>query len=153
MKLLYNFFIWLTEKVGLPIAGLFSSKLKKFTSGRKGLFLQIASTEVSKHQVIWFHAASLGEYEQGLPIMEAVKQRYPNYKLLVTFFSPSGYEVKKNKTFIAKEGNIFQEEINVADKAPVDEIKMNDLTKEQAKKSENKPERKKFILVISSTDN
>ncbi|HIO26741.1 MAG TPA: 3-deoxy-D-manno-octulosonic acid transferase [Flavobacteriaceae bacterium] len=98
MKLLYNFFIWLTEKVGLPIAGLFSGKLKKFTSGRKGLFQQIASREVSKHQVIWFHAASLGEYEQGLPIMEAVKQRYPNYKLLVTFFSPSGYEVKKNNS-------------------------------------------------------
>ena len=98
MKLLYNFFIWLTEKVGLPIAGLFSGKLKKFTSGRKGLFQQIASTEVSKHQVIWFHAASLGEYEQGLPIMEAVKQHYPNYKLLVTFFSPSGYEVKKNNS-------------------------------------------------------
>jgi len=58
-------------------------------------------------------------------------------------------ELKKNRTFIAKDGNTFEEEKNVAGKAPVDEIKMNDLTKEQAKKSENKPERKKFILVIS----
>ena len=98
MQLVYNFFIWLTEKIGLPIAGLFSAKLKNFTTGRKGLFQQIASTDIQKKKIIWFHAASLGEYEQGLPIMEELKKRYHNYKLLVTFFSPSGYEVRKNNS-------------------------------------------------------
>ena len=58
-------------------------------------------------------------------------------------------ELKKNRTFIAKEGNMFEEEKNVAGKAPVDEIKMNDFTIAETQKSENKPERKKFILVIS----
>ena len=58
-------------------------------------------------------------------------------------------ELKKNRTFIAKDGNTFEEEKNVAGKAPVDEIKMNDLTIEETQKSENKPERRKFILVIS----
>ena len=59
------------------------------------LFSTIRKTIKPSDQTIWFHAASLGEFEQGLPIMEALKQTHPSHKIVVSFFSPSGYEVKK----------------------------------------------------------
>ncbi len=65
-------------------------------AGRKGLIKKIAQTIDQGNQIIWFHAASLGEFEQGRPVMEAIRKDYPDYKLLVTFFSPSGYEIRKN---------------------------------------------------------
>jgi 3-deoxy-D-manno-octulosonic-acid transferase len=58
----------------------------------------LANKIQSSDKTIWFHAASLGEYEQGLPVIEAIKQQFPNHKIVVTFFSPSGYEVRKNNT-------------------------------------------------------
>ncbi|MGB2760371.1 MAG: glycosyltransferase N-terminal domain-containing protein [Maribacter stanieri] len=67
-----------------------------FVNGRKETFNLIKDTISKTDKVIWIHAASLGEYEQGLPVMEKLKLLYPNHKLLLTFFSPSGYEVKKN---------------------------------------------------------
>lgn len=98
MKLLYNLFIFLTEKIGLPIASIFSKKLQKFTQGRKQVFKELELEQFLEKNIIWFHAASLGEYEQGLPIMEEVIKAYPSYELLLTFFSPSGYEVKKHNS-------------------------------------------------------
>jgi 3-deoxy-D-manno-octulosonic-acid transferase len=77
----------------------FNDKIKRGLEGRKQS-LEIVKSKISKDdKVIWMHAASLGEYEQGLPVLEKLKEKYPNHKVLVTFFSPSGYEnvVKKNK--------------------------------------------------------
>ena len=80
----------------MPLIGLLSGKLKLFVNGRKHTF-RILKNEISQQDaIIWFHCASLGEYEQGVPVMEQLKNDYPDYKLLVTFFSPSGYEAKKN---------------------------------------------------------
>ncbi len=77
----------------------FNDKIKRGLEGRKQS-LEIVKSNISKDdKVLWMHAASLGEYEQGLPVLEKLKEKYPNHKVLVTFFSPSGYEnvLKKNK--------------------------------------------------------
>lgn len=79
-------------------ASLFSSKAKKRLLGQRRVFYflqeNLSSTHTDKY--IWFHAASLGEFEQGRPIMDALKISHPDYKIILTFFSPSGYEVRKN---------------------------------------------------------
>lgn len=75
---------------------LFHPKIKLFVAGRKLVFSTLENTISKNDKVIWVHVASLGEFEQGLPIIEKLKIEYPSYKILVTFFSPSGYEVKKN---------------------------------------------------------
>jgi len=81
---------------GIWIAQFFSTKLHSFVQGRKHTF-QILQAKISpSDKVIWFHCASLGEFEQGVPIMKAIRSEYPTHKILVSFFSPSGYEVKKN---------------------------------------------------------
>ncbi|TSE07138.1 3-deoxy-D-manno-octulosonic acid transferase [Aquimarina algiphila] len=77
---------------------MFSPKLKLFVEGRKNVFQIVDEKIFAEDRVLWFHCASLGEYEQGVPVMEELKKEYPNHKLLVTFFSPSGYEAKKNST-------------------------------------------------------
>lgn len=82
----------------LKILALFSKKLKLFVSGREETFTILEKSITKNDDVIWLHAASLGEFEQGRPILERIKKEYPNYKILLTFFSPSGYEVKKNTT-------------------------------------------------------
>ena len=69
-----------------------------FVKGRKDVFKTLQLKINEDDQTIWFHCASLGEYEQGLPIMESVKKKFPNHKLVLTFFSPSGYEIKKNSS-------------------------------------------------------
>lgn len=97
MLFLYNIFVHLSEFI-LKIMALFSPKIKLFVNGRKDVFKILARAINPKHQTIWFHAASLGEYEQGLPVMEKIKLQFPNHKIILTFFSPSGYEVRKNNT-------------------------------------------------------
>ena len=82
----------------LKLLALFSPKLKLFVDGRKDVFPTLKSKINSGDKVIWVHAASLGEYEQGIPVMEALKKEFPKHKLVVSFFSPSGYEVRKNNT-------------------------------------------------------
>jgi 3-deoxy-D-manno-octulosonic-acid transferase len=72
--------------------------MKLFVDGRKEVFSKIREKIKLSDKTIWFHAASLGEYEQGLPVIEKIKIQYPNHKIVVTFFSPSGYEVRKNNT-------------------------------------------------------
>ena len=98
MKLLYNISIFHLE-LAFKVLSWFNDKIKRGLEGRKQS-LEIVKSKISKDdKVIWMHAASLGEYEQGLPVLEKLKEKYPNHKVLVTFFSPSGYEnvVKKNK--------------------------------------------------------
>jgi len=82
----------------LKLIAHFKPKMKLFVTGRQKTF-SILETHLERNQkTIWMHAASLGEYEQGLPLLELLKQTYPNHKLVLSFFSPSGYEVKKDKT-------------------------------------------------------
>ncbi len=78
------------------IASSFNPKARKWINGRKQLFKQLKSGIGSEDKIIWFHASSLGEFEQGRPVIEAYKEKKPEYKILLTFFSPSGYEVRKN---------------------------------------------------------
>lgn len=94
MSFLYNILIFKIS-VLLKILALFNKKIKLFVEGRKETFSRLNSI-TSSDKVIWMHAASLGEFEQGRPIIEKIKSEYPNYKVVVTFFSPSGYEVRKN---------------------------------------------------------
>ncbi|HLF52123.1 MAG TPA: glycosyltransferase N-terminal domain-containing protein [Flavobacterium sp.] len=72
--------------------------MKLFVDGRKTIFTTLTEKIKSSDQTIWFHAASLGEYEQGLPVIEKIKERFPNHKIVLTFFSPSGFEVRKHNT-------------------------------------------------------
>ncbi|WP_310004116.1 glycosyltransferase N-terminal domain-containing protein [Flavobacterium granuli] len=97
MHFLYNLTTLFTQFL-LKIVALFSPKMKLFVDGRKDVFTILEQKISAKDQTIWFHAASLGEYEQGLPVIEKIKDKYPSHKIVVTFFSPSGYEVRKNNT-------------------------------------------------------
>lgn len=78
----------------LPIIALFNKKIQLFIEGRKQTLLKI--NELKNEETVWFHSASLGEFEQARPIIEELKSNFKHYKILVTFFSPSGYEVRKN---------------------------------------------------------
>ncbi len=95
MGFLYTIFISLFNTL-LPVIGLLSPKLKLFAVGRKGVLKTLEAALSSDDRTIWFHCASLGEYEQGVPVMEDLKKKYPDHKFVITFFSPSGYEVKKD---------------------------------------------------------
>ncbi len=95
MQLIYNLIIQIIAWL-LPLLALINPKMKLFVQGRKDVFDTLKEKITDQNQMIWFHVASLGEYEQGLPIMTAIKEKYPNHKLLLTFFSPSGFEVRKN---------------------------------------------------------
>lgn len=94
MNLLYNFFAHFAYFL-LKFYGLFHKKMKLFIQGRKKTFQKLSVIK-KEDKVIWFHTASLGEFEQAIPIIEKVKQNYSSYKIVVTFFSPSGYEIRKN---------------------------------------------------------
>ena len=98
MFLLYNIAIYLVGFL-LKIIAIFNKKISLFVSGRKAVFLELASKFSPNDDVVWFHCASLGEFEQGRPIIESFKFQYPNHKILVTFFSPSGYEIRKDYAF------------------------------------------------------
>jgi 3-deoxy-D-manno-octulosonic-acid transferase len=82
----------------LQIVAVFVPKIKLFVSGREGVFPTLKAKIKTEDKTIWFHASSLGEYEQGLPVIEKIKEKYPTHKIIVSFFSPSGYEVRKNNT-------------------------------------------------------
>jgi 3-deoxy-D-manno-octulosonic-acid transferase len=74
----------------------FNSKANLWLKGRKDVFKKLKSTINKKEKLAWFHCASLGEFEQGRPLIEAYREKYPDHKILLTFFSPSGYEIRKN---------------------------------------------------------
>lgn len=95
MRFLYQLGIQ-TAAALLPITPFFSSKMKSFVEGRKQSFPVLEQKIDPTQNYIWVHVASLGEYEQGLPVMEVFKKNHPDYKIVLTFFSPSGYEVRKN---------------------------------------------------------
>lgn len=97
MLFLYNLILLFASQV-VKLFALFSPKIKLFVDGRKEVFTTLQSKINPYDKSIWFHAASLGEYEQGLPVIEKIKVQFPNHKIVVTFFSPSGYEVRKNNT-------------------------------------------------------
>lgn len=97
MKTLYTIATYLAMPF-LWVAQFFNTKLKLFVQGRREAFSILAEKIKEDETTIWFHCASLGEYEQGVPIMEAVKKQFPTHKLVVSFFSPSGYEQKKDST-------------------------------------------------------
>lgn len=80
----------------IVISQAFNLKAKAWVKGRKNLFNKIKQEVNSEKQHVWFHFASLGEFEQGRPVIEKVKSDYPDYPIVITFFSPSGYELRKN---------------------------------------------------------
>ncbi len=95
MSLLYNLGI-LFYGLFIRVAALFNEKAKQFSSGRKNWRRNLSDKIDKNASYIWFHCASLGEFEQGRPVLEEIKKQYPKYKIILTFFSPSGYEIRKN---------------------------------------------------------
>jgi len=91
----YNIFLWLYV-AGVRIASIWDVKARKWLTGRQRIFDDIQSATSSGSRTVWIHCSSLGEFEQGQPVIEELKVKFPDVKLLVTFFSPSGYEVKKS---------------------------------------------------------
>ena len=83
-------------RLGTHLAAPFNAKAQKWVTGRKNIFQKLEAAIPPREKVIWMHCASLGEFEQGRPLLEKMKQQYPSHKFLLTFFSPSGYEVRKN---------------------------------------------------------
>ncbi|MDW9379799.1 3-deoxy-D-manno-octulosonic acid transferase [Chryseobacterium sp. JV558] len=100
MAFLYNIFISLLT-FGMKVFALINDKTKKGVEGRKQSLEKVKSAFSKTDKVLWMHAASLGEYEQGLPVLEKLKENFPQHKVLVTFFSPSGYENVVKKKHIA----------------------------------------------------
>lgn len=98
MRFLYSIGIWLYGQIVRVFAVLWrDQKAKLWVDGRKDLMKKIQSDlENENNPIIWFHSASLGEFEQGRPLIEKLKAEKPEYQILVTFFSPSGYEIRKN---------------------------------------------------------
>ncbi len=92
---MYNVIIYLIQ-FGVAVASLFFEKVRKMWKGECASFGVLRDKLEPDAQYIWFHAASLGEFEQGRPLMEQIRREHPQYKILLTFFSPSGYEVRKN---------------------------------------------------------
>jgi len=95
MKILYTISIQLFV-IAIRIAALFNAKAKLWIKGRKAIFQKLAEATKEDQDIVWFHCASLGEFEQGKPIIECYKIKHPTHKILLTFFSPSGYEIRKN---------------------------------------------------------
>ena len=92
---MYNLVIYLYQ-LGVAIASLFNEKVRKMWRGEREAIRVLREKVDPQAQYVWFHAASLGEFEQGRPLMERLRRDHPEYKILLTFFSPSGYEVRKN---------------------------------------------------------
>ena len=95
--ILYRIFLWLF-RLGIGISALYNHKTKLWIAGRRNWRQQIADKLGANEKRIWIHCSSLGEFEQGRPLIESVKKQYPDYKIVLTFFSPSGYEHCKNYT-------------------------------------------------------
>ncbi|MCF6341976.1 MAG: 3-deoxy-D-manno-octulosonic acid transferase, partial [Bacteroidales bacterium] len=95
MHLLYNISVF-SYALGIRLAALFNSKARLWLTGRKQVFSKIADAIPKGEKLIWFHCASLGEFEQGRPVLETMRQQFNDHKILLTFFSPSGFEVRKD---------------------------------------------------------
>ncbi|RYF81760.1 MAG: hypothetical protein EON98_11980 [Chitinophagaceae bacterium] len=97
MLLVYNIFIRLYS-AGISIASLWNKKAKEWKNGRKDWAGKLAAMLTNMDKVIWMHCSSAGEFEQGKPVIEALKKAYPSHKILISFFSPSGYQVATKYT-------------------------------------------------------
>ncbi len=95
MSLFYNIGIFFYG-IAVRVAALFNTKARQFVSGRKNWYPTLHEKVDKNASYIWFHCASLGEFEQGRPVIEEIKKQFPQYKIALTFFSPSGYEIRKN---------------------------------------------------------
>ncbi len=95
MRYLYSFGIILYE-IAIKAFSIFNKKAAQFVSGRQNIFQQLKILIAENKNIIWIHCASVGEFEQGRPLIELIKAKQPHYKILLTFFSPSGYELRKN---------------------------------------------------------
>lgn len=95
MRSLYTLFVQLYS-LAIRLASPWNHQAKRWIEGRKNIMRRLAASADGTAPWIWFHAASLGEFEQGRPLMEAIRHKHPTIKILLTFFSPSGYEVQKN---------------------------------------------------------
>jgi 3-deoxy-D-manno-octulosonic-acid transferase len=94
--IIYRLFLWLYQ-TGAILLSPWNQKATRWLKGRKGIFAQInAALSPNSSPLIWMHCASLGEFEQGRPLLETLKKLYPTHKIFLTFFSPSGYEIRKN---------------------------------------------------------
>lgn len=94
---LYNIAMWSYER-GAMLYGRYNRKARQWSEGRRNIFERLRDAIPTDERIIWVHAASLGEFEQGRPIIEELRHQHPEYKILLTFFSPSGYEIRKNYT-------------------------------------------------------
>ena len=92
---MYHLIMYLIQ-FGVMIASLFNEKVRKMWRGERAAVRVLREKVDPEAQYVWFHAASLGEFEQGRPLMEQLRRDHPEYKILLTFYSPSGYEVRKN---------------------------------------------------------
>jgi len=95
MRLFYSFFIYGYSFL-IRVAAPFNRQARQWIDGRKKVFSRMEEVAGKSEHVVWFHCASVGEFEQGRPVMEAFREAFPNYKILLTFFSPSGYELRKD---------------------------------------------------------
>lgn len=95
MRLLYNICIAIYAAL-IRLVSPFNKKARLWCDGRKGMVERMRRVIGEESNVVWIHVASLGDFEQGRPLVDYVKERYPEYKILLTFFSPAGYEVRKN---------------------------------------------------------
>ena len=93
--MIYNIVIYFVL-FGIAVASLFNEKVRKMWRGEREAFKILKQKVDPDARYVWFHAASLGEFEQGRPLMERIRKEHPQYKILLTFYSPSGYEVRKN---------------------------------------------------------
>jgi 3-deoxy-D-manno-octulosonic-acid transferase len=95
MKLIYNLSIVIFSLL-IRIAAPINLKAHQMAAGRRRVFDSLTKKITNDRPLIWVHCASLGEFEQGRPLIEAIKKKFPPYRILLTFFSPSGYEIRKN---------------------------------------------------------
>lgn len=95
MSLLYNLSIYLYS-ILIRLASPFNTKASQIWKGRKRIFTELPNNIKHNQPIAWIHCASLGEFEQGRPLIEAIKKQHPEYQVFLTFFSPSGYEIRKN---------------------------------------------------------
>lgn len=95
MRAIYSFLMGLSGFF-IRLSAFFSPKMKLFVAGRKEVFPKLQKHLKDSDKTLWMHCASLGEYEQGLPVLKELRKLFPSHKIVLTFFSPSGYEVKKN---------------------------------------------------------
>ncbi len=103
MRLIYDFFMWVLA-FAIRLAALFSPKARLWVEGRRDWRQRLAAipflSDRSSYKVLWVHAASLGEFEQGRPVIELFRERYPDWKIVLSFFSPSGYEIRKDYPYV-----------------------------------------------------